>query len=38
LQARLLGRAMISRIAASFHPRHDDGQKPEGASLAGRHA
>ena len=38
LQARLLGRAMISRIAASFFPRHDDGQKPESASLAGRHA
>jgi squalene synthase HpnC len=38
LQARLLGRAMISRIAASFFSHHDDGQKPEGASLAGRHA
>ncbi|MGB7227134.1 MAG: squalene/phytoene synthase family protein, partial [Candidatus Acidiferrales bacterium] len=38
LQARLLGRAMISRIASSFRSRHDDGQKPESASLAGRHA
>jgi squalene synthase HpnC len=38
LQARLLGRAMISRIATSFQPRHDDGQKPESPSLADRHA
>jgi squalene synthase HpnC len=38
LQARLLGRAIISRLATSFRSRHDDGQKPEGASLAGRHA
>ncbi|MHB8753652.1 MAG: squalene synthase HpnC [Candidatus Acidiferrales bacterium] len=38
VQARLLGRAMISRIVSSFRPRHDDGQKPENASLAGRHA
>lgn len=38
LQARLLGRAVISRIADSFRSRHDDGQKPESASLAGRHA
>ena len=37
-QARLLGRVMISRIAASFHSRNDDGPKPESASLAGRHA
>ena len=37
LQARLLGRALISRIVSSFRPRHD-GQKPESASLAGRHA
>ncbi|HKF51129.1 MAG TPA: squalene/phytoene synthase family protein, partial [Candidatus Acidoferrales bacterium] len=38
VQARLLGRALISRIADSFRSRHDDGQKPESASLAGRHA
>jgi len=38
VQARLLGRALISRILSSFRPRHDDGQKPESASLAGRHA
>lgn len=38
LQARLLGRAVISRIATSFRSRDDDGQKPESASLAGRHA
>lgn len=38
LQARLLGRAVISRIAGSFRSRHDDSQKPESASLAGRHA
>ncbi len=38
VQARLLGRAMISRIANSFHFHNDDGQKPGNASLAGRHA
>lgn len=38
VQARLLGRAVISRIAASFRSRNGDGQKPESASLAGRHA
>ncbi|MHB8412085.1 MAG: squalene synthase HpnC [Candidatus Acidiferrales bacterium] len=38
VQARLLGHALISRILSSFRPRHDDGQKPESASLAGRHA
>jgi len=38
VQARLLGRAVISRIADSFRPRHDDSQKPESASFAGRHA
>jgi squalene synthase HpnC len=37
-QTRLLGRAMISRFVASFRSRHDDSQKPESASLAGRHA
>lgn len=38
LQARLLGRAMISRITASLRSRRDDSQKPESTSLAGRHA
>lgn len=38
LQARLLGRALISRIADSFRSRRDNGQKPESSSLAGRHA
>ncbi|HVB07966.1 MAG TPA: squalene synthase HpnC [Candidatus Acidoferrales bacterium] len=38
VQARLLGRALISRIVSSFRTPHDDGQKPENASLAGRHA
>ncbi|MGC1104943.1 MAG: squalene synthase HpnC [Candidatus Acidiferrales bacterium] len=38
LQARMLGRAVISRIAASFRSHDDDGQKPESTSLAGRHA
>lgn len=38
LQVRLLGRALISRIGAAFRSRHDDGQKPESASFAGRHA
>lgn len=38
VQARLLGRAMILRVASSFHFHNDDGQKPGNASLAGRHA
>ncbi len=38
VRARLLGRAMISRVANSFHFHNDDGQKPGNASLAGRHA
>ena len=37
-QARLLGRAVLSRIAASFRSRHDDRHKPENASLASGHA
>lgn len=38
VQARLLGRAILSRIAGSFGFHNDDGQKPGNASLAGRHA
>ncbi|HEV2297545.1 MAG TPA: squalene synthase HpnC [Candidatus Acidoferrales bacterium] len=42
VQARLLGRAMISRLLSVFRaPGGDDlsgGQNPENASLAGRHA
>lgn len=38
VQSLLLGRALISRILSSFQSSRDDGQKPEGASLAGRHA
>ena len=42
VQARLLGRAMISRLFAKFgassRSSKDGGQKPESASLAGRHA
>lgn len=38
VQARLLGRALVSRIASSLSFRNDDGQKPGDASLAGRHA
>lgn len=38
VQARLLGRALISRIFSSFRSTDDGGQKPESTSLAGRHA
>ncbi|MGB6821973.1 MAG: squalene synthase HpnC [Candidatus Acidiferrales bacterium] len=38
VQARLLGRALISRILSSFRSTDDGGQKPENTSLAGRHA
>lgn len=38
VQARLLGRAILSRMASSFHFRSGDGQKPGNASLADRHA
>lgn len=38
VQARLLGRAIVSRIRIAFRSPNDDGQKPENASLAGRHA
>ena len=38
VQARLLGRALISRILSSFRSTDDGGQKPESTSLAGRHA
>ncbi|MGH9780296.1 MAG: squalene synthase HpnC [Candidatus Acidiferrales bacterium] len=38
VQARLLGRALISRILSSFRSSDDGGQKPENTSLAGRHA
>jgi squalene synthase HpnC len=38
VQARLLGRALISRILASFRSADDGGQKPESTSLGGRHA
>lgn len=36
-QARLLGRALVSRIATSFRSKNHDSQKPGNASLAGRH-
>lgn len=38
VQARLMGRALVSRIASSFSFHHDDGQRPGNGSLAGRHA
>jgi squalene synthase HpnC len=38
VQARLLGRALISRMLSVFRSSDENGQKPEGASLAGRHA
>lgn len=38
VQARLLGRAILSRMTRSFHFRSGDGQKPGSASLADRHA
>lgn len=38
VQARLLGRALISRMLSTFRSSDENGQKPEGASLAGRHA
>jgi squalene synthase HpnC len=38
VQARLLGRALISRLLSVFRAPGDKGQKPENTSLAGRHA
>lgn len=38
VQAKLLGRAMVSRIAGSLRFRNHNGQKPGSTSLAGRHA
>ena len=38
VQARLLGRAMISRLLSVFRTPGGDGTDPQNASLAGRHA
>jgi squalene synthase HpnC len=38
VQARLLGRALLSRLFSAFRASSDDGSNPENASLAGRHA
>jgi squalene synthase HpnC len=38
VQARLLGRAMLSRLFSVFRAPGGDSSKPESASLAGRHA